>query len=264
MGVQTEISLERLNLLFPSYSFTSLVPTKDGIIDTTYIVANNTTTYILKKYEREIKDKVEKNSKLLSKLYKNSLNVPLFLAESQGWYLYTKLEGSQPKHIQIYHLHSLARFMLKLHQTTSYKDCHHSFISQKILKIHLEYLKRNYYFYYKKFQSIKNYKEGCNTLIHGDIFRDNTLFEGRKIAVFDFIDAGCGSVSFDIAVALLSFKRKRVTHYFIDSFLKVYNQKNRRKIAREDIEESINVAIAFYTLLRIYKYKNIRRVKELL
>jgi homoserine kinase type II len=43
-------------------------------------------------------------------------------------------------------------------------------------------------------------------MIHGDLFRDNVLFEGAEISsVLDFESAGQGSRTYDLAVALLAF-----------------------------------------------------------
>jgi len=264
MGIRTPISLEEVDTLFPSYKFTKLLPTQDGIIDTTYIVSNTTQSYILKKYERNIADRVEKDKKVLSLLYADGLNVSLCLENSQGWYLYKKLEGSVPKVVQIYHIQALARFMAKLHHSMHHIECKTPLISSTKIKTTLQYLKKNYYFYYIKLKLLKNYKDKSKTLIHGDIFKDNTVFHKGKIAVFDFIDAGCGSFVFDIAVALISFKKNHLSSYFIDIFLNTYNQFNRKKIAKVELEKTIKVASIFYAMVRVDRYKNITKAKELL
>ncbi len=47
---------------------------------------------------------------------------------------------------------------------------------------------------------------GETLMIHGDLFRDNVLFDGDDIAsVLDFESAGQGTRSYDLAVALLAF-----------------------------------------------------------
>ena len=47
---------------------------------------------------------------------------------------------------------------------------------------------------------------GETLMIHGDLFRDNVLFDGDEIAsVLDFESAGQGSRTYDLAVALLAF-----------------------------------------------------------
>ncbi len=69
---------------------------------------------------------------------------------------------------------------------------------------------------------------GETLMIHGDLFRDNVLFEGDEIAsVLDFESAGQGSRSYDLAVALLAFSfRDRfdwvVAKALVSSYERVY------------------------------------------
>ncbi len=94
------------------------------------------------------------------------------------------------------------------------------------------------------------------------MFKDNTLFEKNKIAVFDFIDGGLGEFSFDIAVALLSFNpHNRSSH--VKSFLQTYNQKAKKKISYEELQKQLKIAAKFYALLRINHDKTTKRAKEL-
>ncbi len=84
MGVKTFISLVDVNILFPTFHFTKLRATHEGIIDTTYIVSNEKHSYILKKYEREIDEKIHQDKKLLKNLKASGLNVPSFVASAEG------------------------------------------------------------------------------------------------------------------------------------------------------------------------------------
>lgn len=264
MGVKTEISLRKLNQIFPRYNFLSLMPTSSGIMDTTYIVLSKDKSYILKKYERDISDKIEDDKKLLNELKSFGLNVPVCLDENRGWYLYEKLEGSQPKHIQSFHIQALARFLAVLHLYTYKKSCNSNFIdSYEIDKI-LDYTRSNFFSYYKKLQFLKKYRSKNDGLIHGDIFKDNTVFNAKKIGVFDFIDAGCGSFAFDAAVALVGFNVKKYKHGFINLFLRAYNQHAPKKLSKEELLTQMQIASSFYALLRIYKYKNTSKIKEIL
>ena len=111
MGVKTVLTLQEANQLFPSYNFVSITPTKNGIIDTTYIVRNSSSEYILKKYERETGEKIQTEQALLKLLSAHNCNTPKYLQKNQEWYLYTKLSGDIPKNVQLYHIHALARFM---------------------------------------------------------------------------------------------------------------------------------------------------------
>ena len=257
MGVITHITLEEAKKLFPSFKISSLTPTSSGIIDTTYI----TDEFILKKYEREID--MNADTKLLNSL-SHSLNVPRCIAQNGEWFLYTKLKGEQPKTIKSYHIQALARFLAKFHTQTQKMRCGSIFIENYDLQKTLYFTKRNYYFYYKKLQSLQNYKPQNDGFIHGDIFKDNTVFDKDKIGVFDFIDGGCGEFVFDVAVCLVAFDAKKHSQFFINLFLNTYNQRAPKKIKKETLVETLQTAAAFYALLRIEKYKNPHKAKELL
>lgn len=264
MGVKTVLGLGELNALFPSYNFIKLTPTESGIIDTTYIVTNNEKSYVLKKYERNIPKKIALDTKLLQQLYVEGLNVPLCLEEKNGWYLYTKLEGKQPTHIKSFHIVALARFMAKLHTQTKNTPCTSNSMIETQVTQALKYTKAHYYAYYKKLEFLKYFTHEEDYLIHGDIFKDNTIFNNKHIGVIDFIDSSCGSFSFDIAVALIGFDVKVFHTYSINMFLNAYNQHAPKKIYKTIVIQKMKTASHFYALKRIHTYKNVFRAKELL
>ncbi len=258
MGVQRELTLQEAQQLFCDFEIKSLSPTKDGVMDTTYLSKH----YVLKYYEREMGEKILQDAERLEKLSQAQLNTPRYLAQSQGWHLYTRLQGQTPKSTQLYHIQSLARFMAKMHQETSQHHCSKLFLEQYQLKKTLTSLKKEFFYYYKKFQTLQDIKERNDGFIHGDIFCDNTLFEGKKIAVFDFIDGACGAFSFDIAVALVAFNPHK-RHSFTQLFLNTYNQKAPKKIHKEELQAQIKIAAKLYALLRIQKHKTTTKAKQL-
>ncbi len=263
MGVITNISLREIQELFPSYRLKFLEATSNGIMDTTLIVSNSDKSYILKKYERDISKKIVADTKTLSKLFEHGLNVPILLASNKGWYLYKKLDGEIPKWINSYHIVSLARFMAELHCETQKIKSSVNFMAAYDLKSILNYTKKEHYSYFKKLSFIQEYRAKNDGLIHGDIFQDNCVYNGSKIGVFDFIDSGYGEFLFDVAVALTAFnphKRK----LYLNLFLNTYNQKAPKKIEKKELLKMLKVASAFYALLRIDKYKNTKKARELL
>ncbi|MDF1882167.1 phosphotransferase [Sulfurimonas sp. MAG313] len=262
MGVKTVISLDELNILFPSYGFKVLDSTSSGVVDTTYIISDSSNSYILKKYERDISSKINEDIKLLKELHSFGLNVPLCLDQNKGWFVYSKLKGSQPKHIKSYHVQALARFLAKLHKKTSKLSSEHNFVDSYKLPQLLRQIKSKHYSYYKRLQFLNDYNTLTDGLIHGDIFKDNTVFDKTKIGVFDFIDAGEGNFCFDAAVALIGFGIKNT--YFINLFLLSYNQNAPKKLSKKELMQELTTASAFYALLRINNYKNTQKAKELL
>ena len=264
MGVITNISLNELNNFFPTYDFVKIIPTSSGIIDTTYIVRSKKKEYILKKYERDIPHKIAQDIKLLDELNSIGLNVPICLEQNSGWYLYKKLKGSQPHNVKSYHIQAVARFLAKFHSQTSKKSCDSNIIIENEVTSSLKYVKNNFFIYYKKFEFLKNFTHKNDAIIHGDIFKDNTIFNGRKIGVIDFIDSSCGTFAYDVGIALIGFDVREKDNYFINLFLKTYNQHAPKKLKKKRVLYKMKVAANFFALKRIEKYKNTLRAKELL
>jgi len=264
MGVKTKLTLKELNAIFKHYNFISIEATLYGVIDTTYIASTKDDDYIIKKYERDIYTNIETDKKLLKNLKSSGLNVPAFLEEKKGWYIYEKLSGDVQKSTHTIHIQALARLLRDLHSTTYKKAFPTSFMQNCEVQKSLNYTKANYYHYYKKFQILHNFDMPNDGLIHGDIFKDNTVFDQNKMGIFDFIDSGYGSFLFDCAVALIGFDVKPTNNYYINLFLNTYNQKAPKKLKKRELIKEMVLASKFYTLLRIYRNKNIKNIKELL
>ena len=264
MGVKTAISLLELNKLFPSYKFTNITPTTSGIIDTTYIVSSQTSSYILKRYERDITKKIALDIKLLQELKFHGLRVPTCRDEKDGWYIYEKLKGSHPKDVKSYHIQAIARFLSKMHKVTFKKKCSTSIVIEDEVTDSLKYVKSNYFAYYKRFEFLKNSTQYSDGIIHGDVFKDNTIFDGKKVGVIDFIDSSCGTFAYDVAVCLVGFDVNKNNHYFINLFLKNYNQHAPKKLNKKTVVSKMKFASHSFALKRVYEYKNTKRAKELL
>ena len=263
MGIKTSIELMEVNKLFPKYNFMNIAPTKNGIMDTTYILHDNTKAYILKKYERDIEEKLQTDKELLELLSNHNLNTPSLLDACDGWYLYTKLNGKMPKNIQLTQIQTLAGFMARLHNITQGFTQAAPFLASYDINMMLYFTKKHYFSYYKKLYPLKKFQQRSEGFIHGDLFIDNTLFEKNKIAVFDFIDGGLGEFCFDVAVALLSFNPKGKPLY-TKIFLQTYNQRAKKKITYHTLQKQLQTAARFYTLLRIHHDKRTKRARELI
>jgi Ser/Thr protein kinase RdoA (MazF antagonist) len=262
MGVKTKLSLTQAKELFSDFAITKLLPTQDGIMDTTYLASGKKSDYVIKKYERNIKEKILFDSKLLEKLHTAGLNVSLLLAQNEEWYLYKKLQGEQPKQVQLTYLRELGRFLATLHKETKNMHSREHFLAQYPRKKLLRESREVSFYYYKKLASLQGLTQKCEGFIHGDIFRDNVVIDGNRVGVFDFIDGGCGSFVFDLAVVNLSFN-PHARRSFERILLSAYNQKSRKKIPLLALQKSTKDAAKLYALLRITKHKSTKRAKEL-
>ena len=256
MGVQTPLTLTEAQALFPSFELEALIPTQDGVVDTTYLTKN----YVLKYFERDTTQELFTDTKLLELLAKRGFNTPRYLASSKGWHLYSRLQGKVPQSIAYFHIQALARFLGKFHSLKPKSG--KLFLENTTLFKTLTFTQRNYFFYYKKLQSMQTFTLQNDGFIHGDIFKDNTLFDGEKIAVFDFIDGGLGAFSFDVGVTLLAFNPKKKDS-LTKLFLNTYNQHAPKKLYLQEVQKELKNAAKFYALLRIEKYKNPKKAKLL-
>jgi Ser/Thr protein kinase RdoA (MazF antagonist) len=262
MGIKSTIRLTEAQKLFENFHLTQLLPTHDGVMDTTYIALANNNAYILKKYERDISHKIAFDTKLLNELSRKGLNVPKLLATNNNYYLYTKLKGKSPKRAQLHHLQILGRFIAKLHQETKKHFAQRDFFENYSLQTLTQKYKTEYFYYYKKLASLTPKSSKTDGFIHGDIFKDNTLFDSNKIALFDFIDGGDGSFAFELGVILLSFNPSSRKSY-TQILLQCYNQHAPRKIALEELKYEQKRAAQLYALLRLERSRNPKDLKEL-
>jgi homoserine kinase type II len=263
VGVQTKLTLTEANELFSELEFVELLATQDGVMDTTYIAKTTKSTYILKKYERDIPKKITFEARLLLALHQQELNVPLLLHKKKEWYLYTKLSGKSPRHPQLFHLRQLGRFVAKVHQVTQHYNSATDFFDNYALKTILHQQKTKHFYYYKKLFALTQHKKRVlDGFIHGDIFMDNTLFAAQRVALFDFIDGGNGSFAFELGVIALSFNPKRRKSFYRILLLS-YNQHAPRKISYDELQKNLQRAAQLYTLLRLNRHNDTTRVKEL-
>ena len=201
---------------------------------------------------------------LLCELKSAGLNVPMHLDNNDGWYIYEKLKGQHPKNVKSYHIQALARFMAKMHKETSKIECKTNVMIEDEVTESLQYVKENFFAYYKRFEFLKNFSHNYDAIIHGDIFKDNTIFDGKKIGVIDFIDSSCGTFAYDVAVALVGFEVKKENNYFINLFLNNYNQHAPKKLEKKLVIAKMKTAANFFALKRVHAYENTSRAKELL
>ena len=151
-----------------------------------------------------------------------------------------------------------------MHKQTSKTKCDSNIIIEDEVTEALKYAKANYFSYYKKFEFLKDFTDKHDAIIHGDIFKDNTIFNGRKIGVIDFIDSSCGTFEYDAAVALVGFDAMVHSDYYINLFLRSYNQQAPKKLKKIDVIKKMKTAANFFALKRVQKYKNTSRAKELI
>ena len=265
MGVKTKLTLTQAQKLFPKKAFTNIEATKYGVIDTTYIARTKDDAFILKKYERASTAQIKDEQKLLEQLHKNSLPVPKPLESSQQWYLFTLLKGEIPHKISLQQLRSVGRFLAKFHSAVFKQS--HSFtpFQRENYQKALSKLRKTNLYYSKRVAALNNFPTNHDGIIHGDLFCDNAKFDQAHLGVFDFIEAGNGSYAFDVGVVAMSWvAKKRLSRLQLDTLLKAYNQKIKKKITMHELLTMIEYAALVYSLKRFLNPLSPLDYKEML
>lgn len=253
MGIKTALTLDEANRLFDTYRFTAIRPTTEGIIDTTYIVDDNATSYILKRFEEADAAQIALERALLARFEACDITVPQHLCSAADWHLYTRLPGRSPKSASLRQLQSLARVLAKMHRCSQGLSAPQQLIDATKISASLNRLKQNRYSHYTALRHLRFYSPQNDGLIHGDLFLDNALFNAHHVGIIDFIDAGEGSFAFDLGVTALTWAYRGSTTGRLRLFLQAYNQQAPRKIGLPTLLESLKEGAAFYTLSRMVK-----------
>ena len=265
LGVKTQLSLSQAQALFPNRGITSLEATTRGVIDTTYRVYTNSQNYILKKYERASLLQVDEEQVLLLKLSQSSLNVPKPIESVDEWHLFSLLEGEIPHKISLQQLRSIGKFLGRFHWKLRHHPSSFRPFSQQEYRHTLAQLRKNKLLYSKRLSSLKNFPKEIDGIIHGDLFCDNSKFDGAILAVFDFIEAGNGSFAFDLGVVAMSWvARKRLSSLQLKLLLQAYNQQIKKKISLDELYTMMHYAALVYSLKRFMNPNSTLDYKEML
>ena len=251
MGIHTPLSLKQAQTLFPSYHIISIEATIRGVSDTTYKAYSQESCFIRKKYETAHQEQIDQEQALLQHLKQHQLNVPQALAHSEDWYLFSMLDGEIPHKITLTQLRSIAHFLAHFHKNVTHrKSSLTPFTASKYQKS-IKELRKKHLLLSKQLSLLTHFPKQIDGIIHGDLFCDNSKFDGAHLAVFDFIEAGNGSFAFDLGVVAMSWiAKKRLSQLQLKLLLKSYNQHSKQKIPLIKLIEMMHFAALVYALKR--------------
>lgn len=265
LGIKTELLLSQAQNLFPKQNIDAIVATTYGVSDTTYIAYSDFNPTILKKYEQAGQAQIQEEKKLLTILADHSLKVPVALASSKDWQLFSYLKGASTENITLRELTSVASFLAKFHQITRLKKHLTTPFSRDLLLKEVKTLRQKDLIFSKKFSSLKNFPKKYDGVIHGDLFPDNAKFYKGCISVFDFIQAGNGSFSFDLGVVAMSWMHdKKLSVLKMKLFLQAYNQHSFKKIKLTELITMMKYASLVYALRRYLHKPQALNYKEMM
>ncbi len=258
MGIKESITPDEVSAYFPHLKSVALIPTDDGVVDTTYIVKNGLEKVILKKYEKACEVSIAAERTLLQRLNDAGLCVPRYLQSSGSWHLMSFLEGEQGN-ASYAHLKAVGRFLGRMHRATKRRQTSHTPFSKKVVERKYKRVRRSDKVLALRLKGLKAFEYCCDGIIHGDLFPDNAKISGGSAGVFDFIEAGNGSFAFDAGVTALSWtlKRPQGNRGRVRLFLNSYNRCAPMKLSWDRLLQQMRMAALFYAMQR---YE--RRIQE--
>ena len=229
MAVYTELSKPLLEELVDDYGFgriTSTVAIPQGSVNTNYMLETSKGKFLLRIDEIKSEMEVKREIDLLSFLHKHSFPCPnplqdrkaRFYREYQSKCLsvfkYSEGRVLTPERFRPSQLETVGRTLGDLHVIGKgyKKGIDNRFSFERVADLYLTVRNRLPNYFRKitrtldeEVEYLNHYLEGKlpKGVIHGDLFADNLLFRGERLAtVLDFESACRGKFIFDIATAV--------------------------------------------------------------
>jgi len=241
VGVTFQIDSYRLPI---PYRGLSLRPTTEGCSASVYYLGED---YILKIFEPGENIAVE------TTLYRHLHTLPVahplayFSLEGRDALVFPKLSGRHPSTPSSMQLGTIGTFLQHLHRINTETvqlpvRYSHTLLYQKIVQCNDPLLLRCYH-------TLEAPKLQEKVLIHGDLFRDNALFEKEKlIGVIDWSGAALGDPLFDLAVVALDWciDRESINHNLLSVLIHSYSP----SLQKETLFPYIRYALLYYAATR--------------
>jgi len=250
MGVKTKLTKKDIT---PFIKVNKLKKTKNGVSDTVYILDDK---YVLKLFERSTKQDIQEEQRLLQ-LCKD-LKVPKLIKKpikikNKYALIYKKEDGKSLTKVKRKHIKQIGIFLKEFHtKTKNHNTKNKNIFSKKYLKKLI--IKTNNVKLLKTFNKITIIPKE-NSIIHGDLFRDNVLFKYNKLSsVIDFSEVSKGDAYFDLAVVGIDWC---INDKDLKTLLKSYNS----KITLKKFKAYMKYALLYYATTR---YLDNRNYNELL
>ncbi len=233
MSVYTVLMLEEVQAFAQQFDFTVLriTPIQNGIENSNYfVILNDGRELVLTLFEELSKSEAEVLSRLMQRLYAQGLPVAMPLADLSGVLIHTlagkpaqfapRLAGSSPIHPNVAQVTQIGAALAQLHlalendplpqeqtQKTEYTPVWWEFSKNELKPSLPEADQKLLDQVFDQFVKVKQqYPKLPQGLIHGDVFRDNTLFTGDELsAILDFTTVTHDDWLMDIAITMNDF-----------------------------------------------------------
>jgi homoserine kinase type II len=233
MSVYTVLTLEAVQAFAQQFDLTvsKITPIQNGIENSNYFVElNDGRELVLTLFEELSKSEAEVLSRLMQRLYAQGLPVAVPLADAQGVCIHTvadkpaqfapRLAGSSPMQPNVTQVTQMGGGLAQLHlalendplpqeqiqkneYTPVWWELSKDELKPSLPEVDQQLLDQVFDQFFKVKQHYLNLPQG---LIHGDVFRDNTLFVGDDLsAILDFTTVTHDDWLMDIAITINDF-----------------------------------------------------------
>lgn len=224
MSVYTKVSFDELTAWLLRYALSPLVdlaPIASGIENTNYFVTTGNERLVLTLYERLPAEDLPFYLNLMAHLAQHGVPAPAPVADRSGTYfsvlnnkpasLVTRLDGVPQLTPDASHCAQVGRTLARLHVATgSFRGRHANprgtawrtqaarAVKRFLQPAQLELLNSE-----MEVQRNTGRRRLPHSAIHGDLFRDNALFVGDRLAgIIDFGFAATDALAYDLAIAV--------------------------------------------------------------
>jgi len=228
MAVYTEVSFEEAFELLHSLDLgplQSLRPCAGGIENTNYFAETNSGAYVLTLFERLSFEQLPFYLQLMKHLAERGIPVPNPSPDKSGQILHSlkgkpsavvnKLRGASELAPSQAHCTQVGAMLARMHRAGQDFNVHQPNLRSlpwwnstlPAILPHVTPEQRSLLLselaYQNHIAATSDYKALPSGIVHGDLFRDNVMFEGGELTgFFDFYFAGCDKFLFDIGISL--------------------------------------------------------------
>ena len=226
MAVYTELTIQDVQALTAPFGIGRVVCARgiaEGIENTNYFVVTDDSEYVLTVAESQGSWDIAFIAQLTTQLRERGLPVPAPLVSADGamvlhvqnkpGLLVPRLPGTHPLQPTLAQCAEIGRALGIFHCVTSASDLRHTscrsldWIATTAEQIVDQVSSVDRRLLLQEIANLEQFR--CNhsalpqAVIHGDLFRDNALFEADRLTgIIDFFSAGTGFLMFDVAVAV--------------------------------------------------------------
>jgi homoserine kinase type II len=270
MGIKLRVLREDLPERYREFSLST---TEDGATQTVYLLDKK---FVIKIFSSKYPSRwIDREIEIYRVLHRELLPIPEVVdrirVQNREALIYTQIEGESPQKPNLRQIESIGEFLRRLHDVkleSNYLDMDRGIFSRDALERYIENSRDGDDEVIDAIKSLLQKVEcypDSDTLIHGDLFVDNSKFiDNRLSGVFDFSEASMGDRYFDLAVTAISWCRDVERGGCLNNkMLKALCQSYSSDVEPKDISNYIEYATLFYAIKRYFMGRNYKELLDI-